>query len=117
MSNTGSGTIANFTLKGTSQGLANTDLSGVAVDSAGTVLAVSNSSGGPNGFYVSTNHGTSFTALGTTIFPRGIYAYGTTWYASTYSGLGISSDGGLTWTWRGTGQGVQGAANGAWYMP
>jgi hypothetical protein len=112
-----SGASGSFGLKGTAQGLANTGLSGVAVDSGGTVLAVSSSSGGPNGFYLSQDDGSSFTALGTTMFPRGIYAYGTTWYASTYSGLGISSDGGATWTWRGPAQGVQGAANGAWYMP
>jgi len=108
---------ASFNLRGPTQGLANTGLSGVAVDSAGTVLAVSDSSGGPNGFYLSTDHGASFTALGTTMFPNGIYAYGTTWYASTYTGLGISTDGGANWTWRGATQGLQAAANGAWYMP
>lgn len=112
-----SGANGSFSLKGATQGLANTGLYGVAVDSGGTVLAVSSSSGGPNGFYLSTNNGTSFTALGTTIFAYGVYAYGTTWYAATYSGVGISTDGGATWTWRGPAQGVQAAANGAWYMP
>ncbi len=116
VSNT-SGANGSFSLKGATQGLANTGLSGVAVDSGGTVLAVSNSSGGPNGFYLSVNNGTSFTPLGTTMFPYGIHASGTTWYASTYSGLGISTDGGATWTWRGAAQGVQAAAKGAWYMP
>ncbi len=108
---------ATFSLKDATKGLANTGLSGVAVDFNGTVLAVSNSSGGPNGFYLSTDNGATFTALGTTMFPNGVYASGTTWYASTYSGLGISTDGGATWTWRGATQGLQGKANGAWYMP
>jgi Bacterial Ig-like domain/Chitobiase/beta-hexosaminidase C-terminal domain len=113
-----SGANGSFILKGAAQGLANTGLSGVAVDSGGTVLAVSSSSGGPNGFYVSRDNGASFTSLGTTMFPVGIYAYGTTWYASTYSpGLGISTDGGATWIWRSAAQGVQATPRAAWYMP
>ena len=113
-----SGASGSFSLKGTAQGLMNTGLSGVAVDSAGTVLAVSSSSGGPTGFYLSSNTGASFTALpGPAMFPYGIYANGTTWYASTYNGLGISTDGGATWAWRGTAEGLPGAAKAAWFMP
>ncbi|HEY6006400.1 MAG TPA: Ig-like domain-containing protein [Anaeromyxobacter sp.] len=111
-----SGANGSFSLRGTGQGLANTLLSGVAVDSSGAVLAVS-SAGGPNGFYVSTDAGASFTALGTTMFPRGIHASGTTWYASMFDGLAISTDAGATWTTRGAAEGVQAAANAAWFVP
>jgi hypothetical protein len=111
------GANGSFLLKGAGQGLANTLLSGVAVDSSGTVLAVSSSNGGPNGFYLSTDDGASFIALGTTMFPRGIYASGTTWYASMFTGLAISTDAGATWTTRGPAQGVQAAANAAWFVP
>jgi hypothetical protein len=113
-----SGAADSFSLKGAAQGLGNTGLSGVAVDSVGTVLAVSNSSGGPTGFYLSADNGASFTALpGAAMFPYGIYANGTTWYASTSNGLGISTDGGATWAWRGTAEGLPGAPKAAWYMP
>ncbi|HEX7836630.1 MAG TPA: hypothetical protein VF469_04155 [Kofleriaceae bacterium] len=65
----------------------------------------------------STDNGGSFTAVSTQLFPRGVYAQGSTWYAATFSGLYISTDAGGSWTLRGSATGVQSAANDVFYMP
>lgn len=115
VSNSG-GSSGSFTLKGAAQGLGNTFLSDVAVDGSGVVL-VSSSTSGANGLYVSTDNGGSFTTVSTQLFPRGVYAQGSTWYAATFGGLYISTDAGGSWTLRGSANGVQSAANDVFYMP
>ncbi|HEX2691840.1 MAG TPA: Ig-like domain-containing protein [Kofleriaceae bacterium] len=115
VSNSG-GSSGSFSLKGAVQGLGNTNLSDVAVDGSGVVLA-SSSTSGTNGLYVSTDNGGSFTAMSTQLFPRGVYAQGSTWYAATFSGLYVSTDAGGSWRLRGSASGVQSAANDVFYMP
>jgi hypothetical protein len=115
VSNSG-GSSGSFILKGAAQGLGNTFLSDVAVDGNDVVL-VSSSTNGTNGLYVSTDNGGSFTAVSTQLFPRGVHAQGSIWYAATFGGLYLSTDAGVSWTLRGSADGVQSAANDVFYMP
>jgi hypothetical protein len=115
VSNSG-GSSGSFNVKGAAQGLGNTNLSDVAVDGSGVVL-VSSSTSGTNGLYVSTDNGGSFTAVSTQLFPRGVHAQGSTWYAATFGGLFLSTDAGGSWTLRGSANGVQSAANDVFFMP
>ncbi len=104
---------ANFTVKGTADGLASDLIDDVAVDGAGVVLAATNS-----GLSKSVNSGMSFTAAATPqIYPYGVFAQGSTWYGAGYSGISISQDGGVTWLNRGVAEGVVAVARDAWYMP
>ena len=101
-----------FTLKGTAAGLSDTFLWDVAVDGSGKVLVATNS-----GLSVSADAGASFTSVTVPGFPKGTYASGSTWYASTSLGLAISTDAGATWAVRGDAEGVPTPANDAWYRP
>ncbi len=108
----GSGAAGTFTLKGTADGLGDTFSSDVAVDGSGKVLVATNS-----GLSVSANAGASFTNVTVPAAPLGIYANGSTWYASTSLGLAISTDAGTTWALRGVAAGVPTPANDAWFSP
>src|SRR5712691_964216 len=107
-----SGASGSFTLKGTANGLGSAFLSDVAVDGSGKVLAATNS-----GLSVSANAGASFTNVTVPAAPQGIYASGSTWYASTSLGLAISTDAGATWVSYNGAQGVPPPANDVWFSP
>ena len=107
-----SGASGSFTLKGTAAGLGDTFLSDVAVDGSGKVLAATNT-----GLSVSSNAGASFTTVSVPAPPRGIFANGSTWYASTMLGLAISTDAGATWALRDGIAGVPTPAYDAWFSP
>src|SRR6266851_771067 len=59
----------------------------------------------------------SFTNVTVPAAALGIYANGSTWYASTSLGLAISTDAGATWALRGVAAGVPTPANDAWFSP
>ena len=101
-----------FTLKGTAAGLSDTFLWDVAVDGSGKVLVATIS-----GLSVSADAGASFTSVTVPGYPKGTYASGSTWYASTSLGLAISTDAGASWAVRGDAEGVPTPANDAWYRP
>ena len=107
-----SGASGSFTLKGTAEGLGSAYLYDVAVDGNGKVLVATNS-----GLSMSTNAGASFTAVTLPGAPQGVYASGSTWYASTSLGLAISTDVGATWSLQGDAAGVPMPAKDAWFSP
>jgi hypothetical protein len=108
-----SGGAGTFALKGTAAGFTSAYLYDVAVDGNGTVLAATN-----DGLFASTDSGASFAAIpGAPIYPRGVFARGTTWYVADPShGVAISQDGGATWIVRGSAEGIS-SANAVWFMP
>ena len=107
-----SGASGSFTLKGTAEGLGSAYLYDVAVDGNGKVLVATNS-----GLSMSANAGASFTAVTLPGAPQGVYASGSTWYASTSLGLAISTDVGATWSLQGDAAGVPTPARDAWFSP
>lgn len=106
------GASVSFALRGTLEGLANTLLSDVAVDGAGTVLAATN-----GGLFLSTDAAASFSPVASQVYPRGLFAQGSTWYAATAGGVAISQDGGASWLVRGPAEGVPSPANDVTFMP
>jgi len=84
----------------------------VAVDGSGKFLVATISS-----LSVSADAGASFTSVTVPGYPKGTYASGSTWYASTSLGLAISTDAGATWAVRGDAEGVPTPASDAWYRP
>lgn len=111
VSSTG-GAAGSFVRRGTAEGLGSALLYDVAVDGSGAVLVATN-----GGLFVSTDAGASFQPVASQVYPRGLFAQGSTWYAALYGGVAVSQDGGATWAVRGPAEGVTDAANDVWFVP